>query len=91
MCAHSSNLHLHVLFFREFSDKQPVHFDDIQDFINFIRAHPKKGAEMSQFTVNALYDMWDEYMENDQKEEDSVGNFVERNAKQLGFRETSGK
>ena len=88
---HTRLIIIYVYFIsRESSDKQPVHFDDVQDFINFIRAHPKIGAEMSRFTVDALYDMWDEYMENDQ-EEDPVGNFVERNAKQLGFRKTSGK
>ena len=71
---------------RESTDKQPDYFDDVQDFVDFVRAHPKKGAEMSHFTVDKLYNMWEEYREVDQTASDPVGNFIARNARRLGFR-----
>ena len=73
-------------FCRETTDKQPDYFDDVQDFVDFVRAHPKKGAEMSHFTVDRLYNMWEEHREVDQTASDPVGNFIARSAHRLGFR-----
>ena len=73
-------------FCRETTDKQPDYFDDVQDFVDFVRAHPKKGAEMSHFTVDRLYNMWEEHREVDQTASDPVGNFIARSARRLGFR-----
>ena len=75
-----------LLLFRETTDKQPDYFDDVQDFVDFVRAHPKKGAEMSHFTVDRLYNMWEEHREVDQTASDPVGNFIARSARLLGFR-----
>ena len=43
---------------------------------------------MSNFTVDKLYDMWEEHKQIDQKTADPVGNFIARNALRLGFRDT---
>lgn len=76
------------VYYSDDGGKQPPHFSDIQEFIDFIRAHPKKGTSMSHFTVDRLYYLWDEYKKKDLHEKDPVGHFVSRNAQRLGFQFT---
>ncbi len=71
---------------RDAGDTQPRHFTDVGDFVEFVRAHPKKGVQMSQYSVDELYLLWRDYMEHDMPTGDPVDSYVTRYAHRLGFR-----
>ena len=79
-----------MVYFRDDGDTQPDHFTSVEEFIRFIDAHPKKGAEMSHFTTDALERMFKQYVELDIPTADPIGSFVERYAQELGCRRGEG-
>ena len=71
---------------RDDGDTQPRHFKRVEDFVRFIKDHPKKGAEMSEFTVQALWRFWEEHAMIDTLTDDPIRSLVNRYAVRLGFR-----
>ncbi len=71
---------------RDAGDTQPNHFKKVEQFVEFIRAHPKKGVQMSQYTVDELYNLSDDYTKHDVPTGDPVDSYVTRYAYRLGFR-----
>ena len=53
--------------------------------MRFVKSHPKKGMEISEFTVQRLYRLWQEFQQNDVETADPIRSFVARYHKKFGF------